>query len=152
LETGQLDAIAAYKHEAIAKGLSYITLPPQINLANPTYSHLYKKASYTLDTDQTVYGEPIYFSVTIPEMTVSNLNGAISFVRFLLSTDGEHILQSQGLNYIKPTTEGKVDKLPFPLRSIIMTQQQQHINKQELSEPIIISGSLAATTQNDRTS
>ena len=119
LETGQLDAIAAYKHEAIAKGLSYISLPPQINLANPTYSDLYKKASYTLDTGQTVYGELIYFSVTIPEMTVNNLNGAISFVRFLLSTDGEHILQSQGLNYIKPTTEGKVDKLPFPLRSII---------------------------------
>jgi len=120
LETGQLDAIAAYKHEAIAKGLSYITLPTQINLANPTYSDLYKKASYTLDTGQTVYGEPIYFSVSIPEATVNNLSGAISFVRFLLSTDGEHILQSQGLDYIKPTIEGKVDKMPFPLRSIIM--------------------------------
>ena len=39
LETGQLDAMAAYKHEAIAKGLSYITLPSQINLANLTSSN-----------------------------------------------------------------------------------------------------------------
>jgi len=29
LDTGQLDAIAAYKHEAVAKGLSYVTLPQQ---------------------------------------------------------------------------------------------------------------------------
>jgi hypothetical protein len=50
---------------------------------------------------EAVFGEPIYFSVTIPE-TVKNLDGAISFVNFLLSTKGEGILESQGLNYIKP--------------------------------------------------
>ena len=53
LETGQLDAIAAYKHEAISRGLQYITLPPQINLADPTYSDFYKRGSYTLHTGQT---------------------------------------------------------------------------------------------------
>jgi molybdate/tungstate transport system substrate-binding protein len=119
LETGQLDAIAAYKHEAIARGLPYITLPSQINLAYSAFSDFYKKASYTLGTSQTVHGEPIYFSLTIPEATVSNLNGAISFVMFLLSTDGEHVLRSQGLNYIKPIAEGKVDKIPFAIRNII---------------------------------
>lgn len=121
LESGQLDAIAVYKHEAVARGLSYIELPSQINLANPAFSDFYRKASYTLDTGQTIYGEPIYFSTTIPEATVNNLDGAISFVRFLLSTtDGEHILESQGLNYIKPIVEGKLDKVPFPIRSIVL--------------------------------
>jgi molybdate/tungstate transport system substrate-binding protein len=119
LESGQLDAAAAYKHEAIARGLPYITLPSQINLANPAFSDFYKKASYTLDTGETVYGEPIYFSATIPEITVDNLAGAISFIGFLLSTSGEHILQNQGLNYIKPIIEGQVDKIPFPIRTII---------------------------------
>jgi molybdate/tungstate transport system substrate-binding protein len=119
MEMGQLDAIAGYKHEAISKGLSYITLPSQINLANPAYSNLYKKASYTFDNGKTVYGEPIYFSVTIPESTVGNLAGAVSFVMFLLSTDAKHILQSQGLHYIKPSAEGKVDKMPFAIRNII---------------------------------
>jgi molybdate/tungstate transport system substrate-binding protein len=119
LESGQLDAAAAYKHEAIARGLPYITLPSQINLANPAFSDFYKKASYTLDTGETVYGEPIYFSATIPEITVDNLAGAISFIGFLLSTSAEHILQNQGLNYIKPIIEGQVDKIPFPIRTII---------------------------------
>jgi hypothetical protein len=41
LETGQLDAIAAYKHEAIAKGLPYIALPSQINLGVPNHSDFY---------------------------------------------------------------------------------------------------------------
>jgi molybdate/tungstate transport system substrate-binding protein len=121
LETGQLDAIAAYKHEAIAKGLPYITLPSQINLGSPAFSDFYKKASYTLSTGKTVYGEPIYFSITIPEVKVSNLNGAMSFVTYLLSADGEHILQSQGLNYIKPTAEGKVDSIPIPIRNMAIT-------------------------------
>lgn len=107
----------AYKHEAVARGLSYITLPPQINLANPSFSDFYRKASYTLGIHQTVYGEPIYFSFTIPE-TVKNLDGSISFVKFLLSTDGESILKNQGLNRI--IVEGKIDKVPFPIRNIML--------------------------------
>jgi molybdate/tungstate transport system substrate-binding protein len=119
LGTSQLDAIAAYKHEAIAKGLPYITLPSQINLADPVFSDLYKKASYTSNTGKTVYGEPIYFSVTIPEATVSNLDGAVYFVIYLLSADGQYILQSQGLDYIKPIAEGNVDKIPSGIRNLI---------------------------------
>ena len=68
-----------------------------------------------------VYGEPIYFSVTIPEATVSNLAGAVSFVTFLVSSDGQRILQSQGLNYIKPVAEGKVDKIPIHVRNMVTT-------------------------------
>jgi molybdate/tungstate transport system substrate-binding protein len=129
LETGQLDAIAAYKHEAIVKGLLYITLPSQINLGNPTFSDFYKKASYTSSTGKTVYGEPIYFSVTIPEATVSNLAGAVSFVMFLVSSDGQHILQSQGLDYIKPIAEGKQDKIPIAIKNMISMTNVAYINR-----------------------
>src|SRR6187200_768086 len=118
LQTGQLYAIAAYKHEAIAKGLPYITLPSQINLGDPVFSDFYKKASYTLNMGKIVYGEPIYFSVTIPD-SVINLAGSVSFVTFLLSADGRHILQSQGLDYVKPIAEGKVDKMPIEIRNMI---------------------------------
>ena len=119
LETGQLDAIAAYKHEAIAKGLPYIILPSQINLGDPVFSDFYKKASYTSATGKTVYGEPIYFSLTIPEATVRNLAGAVSFVTYMLSSDGQHILQSQGLDYIKPIAQGKLDKIPIAIKNMI---------------------------------
>ena len=116
LEQGQLDAVAAYKHEAVARGLPYITLPPQINLADPTLADIYKKGSYTLQKDgQIVYGEPIYFSFTIPT-TVKNLDGAISFGDFILSSNGPNILKDQGLNPISPIIEGDMPKVPSALR------------------------------------
>src|ERR687890_264390 len=63
LEQGQLDAVAAYKHEAVARGLPYITLPSQINLADPTFVDIYRKISYISENSgQTIDGEPIYFS------------------------------------------------------------------------------------------
>lgn len=120
LEQGQLDAVAAYKHEAVARGLPYITLPPEINLADPTFTNFYKTASYTLKNGngQTVFGEPIYFSFTIPS-TVKNLDGAISFGSFIISTNGESILEEQGLNVIKPVAEGNISNIPSEIRNIV---------------------------------
>ena len=66
LEQGQQMQLR-HKHEAVARGLPYITLPPQINLADPAFTDFYRNGSYTLGKDgQTVFGEPIYFSFTIP--------------------------------------------------------------------------------------
>ena len=118
LEQGQLDAVAAYKHEAVARELPYITLPPQINLADPSYTDFYKRSSYTLENGgQTVYGEPIYFSFTIPT-TVKNLKRAIVLADFLLSTNVKAILKDQGLNPIKPLIEGDMAKLPSTIRRL----------------------------------
>jgi molybdate/tungstate transport system substrate-binding protein len=44
LEQGQLDAVAAYKHEAVARGLPYITLPSEISLADPMFADFYRRA------------------------------------------------------------------------------------------------------------
>jgi molybdate/tungstate transport system substrate-binding protein len=118
LEQGQLDAVAAYKHEAVARGLPYITLPPEINLADPKFSNFYGTASYTLDNGegQTVFGEPIYFSFTIPN-TVKNLEGATSFATFILSPAGADILEDQGLNIIQPVIEGNVSSVPSGIKN-----------------------------------
>jgi molybdate/tungstate transport system substrate-binding protein len=118
LEQGQLDAAAAYKHEAVARGLPYITLPPEINLANPALSNLYRTASYNLDEGegQTVFGEPIYFSFTLPN-TVKNLEGATSFGEFILSNAGRMILDSAGLNPIKPVIEGRTQNVPPAIKN-----------------------------------
>lgn len=119
LEQGQLDAVAAYKHEAVTRGLPYITLPAQISLADPAFSNFYRKGSYTLlNGGQTVYGEPIYFSFTIPT-NVKNLNGATSFGDFILSTNAKNILEDQGLNPVKPLVEGDLAKIPSSLRSMM---------------------------------
>ena len=126
LEQGQLDAVASYKHEAIARGLPYITLPAQINLGDLTFADFYRKASYILESNsQTVFGEPIYFSFTIPT-TVKNLDGAISFGDFILLADGKSILQEEGLNPIKPIAEGNTAKIPSSLRSMIEEERQEN--------------------------
>ncbi|WP_458746544.1 extracellular solute-binding protein [Candidatus Nitrosocosmicus sp. T] len=119
LETGQLDAVVAYKHEAISRDLPYITLPKEINLGDPIYSDTYKLANYTLQSDQkTIYGDPIDFSITIPK-TVKNMDGAISFVNFVISKNGSQLLESQGLNPINITSEGNTDDIPFSIREAI---------------------------------
>ena len=120
LETGSLDAVIAYKHEAISRDLPYITLPKEINLGDPTYSDLYKRANYTLQSDQKIiHGEPVEFSITIPK-TVKNIDGAISFVNFVISKNGSQLLESQGLNPINITSEGNTDDIPLSIKEVIL--------------------------------
>jgi molybdate/tungstate transport system substrate-binding protein len=119
LETGSLDAVIAYKHEAISRGLPYITLPKEINLGDPTYSDFYKRANYTMQADQkTIYGELVDFSITIPK-TVKNTDGAISFVNFVISKNGSQLLETQGLNLINITFEGNTADIPFSIKKAI---------------------------------
>ena len=130
LESGQVDAISAYKHEAISRELPYITLPAQINLGDSDYSNYYKKASYTFTSNisgsgggvnnRIVYGEPIYFSVTIPN-TYKNVDAAVSFVNYLISPNdkGKLILEKQGLDYLKtPIIEGNISKILSSILSV----------------------------------
>jgi molybdate/tungstate transport system substrate-binding protein len=120
LEAGQLDAIIAYKHEAISKKLSYISLPQEINLADPAYSDFYESVNYTLQSsNKTIYGEPIEFSITIPK-TVKNIDGATAFVNFILSNNGSKLLKSQGLNPINLTFEGNITSIPKDIENAIV--------------------------------
>jgi molybdate/tungstate transport system substrate-binding protein len=120
LETGHLDAIIAYKHEAISRGLLYITLPDEINLSDPAYSDLYKRANYILESDKKIiYGEPVEFSITIPK-TVKNIEGAISFVNFVMSENGSQLLESQGLDPIDTIFEGNIGNIPLSIREIVL--------------------------------
>ena len=119
VETGSLDAVIAYKHEAISRDLPYITLPKEINLSDPTYTDLYKRANYTLESDQkTIYGEPVEFSITIPK-TVKNIDGATSFVNFVISKNGSQLLKDQGLNPINITSEGNSNDIPLSIKETI---------------------------------
>ncbi len=125
LESDQVDAIVAYKHEAITRGLSYITLPPQINLGNPEFAIYYKKTSYTFSSNggKIVYGEPVYLSVTIPD-TSKNVNGASSFANYLIPSDntGKLILEKQDLDYLK-TLIIKGNKSKIPSSILILSKQ-----------------------------
>ena len=119
LESGQLDAVFSYKHEAVSRGLPYITLPKEINLGDPSFSAFYKKANYTSESGQnTIYGEPIYFSITIPK-TAKNIYSAVSFVEFILSKNGSQILENQGIRSVDLMSDGNMEKIAMPIRKVI---------------------------------
>lgn len=118
LESGQIDAAEAYRHEAVARNLPYIVLPKEINLSDAKFSNFYSQASYALGTGQIVYGEPIYFTVTIPE-TSNDIEGSTTFIKFLLSGTGRQVLEKDGLNPIKVVVEGDVDKIPSVIKNMV---------------------------------
>ena len=83
------------------------------------FATFYKKASYSFSSiNQTEYGQPIYFSISIPN-TNKNIEAATSFTNFVLSTNiGKRILESQGLNYLKkPIIEGDVLEIPSSIKT-----------------------------------
>jgi molybdate/tungstate transport system substrate-binding protein len=118
LDTGQIDAIVAYKHEAVSRGIPYITLAPQINLGDSKYSNFYNQASYILHSNQTIIGNPIFFSYTIP-VTVRNTDGAIALANYLISIQGKILLSQAGLNPIKAVVQGDLNSLPLAIRVMI---------------------------------
>jgi molybdate/tungstate transport system substrate-binding protein len=122
LEQGQIDASATYKHEAVARGLPYITLPREINLSDPKFSNFYNQASYVLGKGQIVRGDTIDFSLTIPVIN-KNIDGSIAFVNFLLSEKGISILEKYGLNRIKAVAEGDIGKIPPAIKELLGYKQ-----------------------------
>ena len=111
LETGEADAIPAYKHEAIERGFPFISLPPQINLGDPAFASYYKQASCTQQDGSLNFGKPIVFDITIPN-TVRNTEGAIQFIKFLFSDQGKKIFQSDGFKLLPLTAEGNKTAIP----------------------------------------
>jgi molybdate/tungstate transport system substrate-binding protein len=103
LDTGEADIVPLYKHEAIERNIPFIRLPDEINLGQPAFASYYKQASCSVKEDTKVYGEPIVFMATVPT-TVSNYNGAASFVEFLVSSTGQRILENEGFNAVNNNT------------------------------------------------
>jgi molybdate/tungstate transport system substrate-binding protein len=122
LEQGQIDAAATYKHEAVARGLPYITLPREINLSDPRFFNYYGQVSYALGNGQIVRGDTIDFSLTIPE-TYKSIDGSIAFVKFLLSDKGMDMLERDGLNPIKAVAEGDLEKMPPAIKGLLGEKQ-----------------------------
>ena len=71
-----------------------------------------------MGTGETIYGNSIIFSFTIPN-TVENIEGAISFVKFLLSENGKKMLEQDGLSPIKPILQGDTHTMKPEILSLI---------------------------------
>lgn len=117
LTSGQVDAIIAYKHEAIEWGVPYITLPKQINLGDAQMAKQYATAHYTDSNGKTQTGAPIVFTITIPS-TVKHETAAEQFVRYLEVGNGHKLLMKDGFTPIALSTSGKPSTIPTGLLSL----------------------------------
>jgi molybdate/tungstate transport system substrate-binding protein len=117
LETGEADAIPAYKHEAIERGFPFISLSPQINLGDPAFASYYKQASCTQQDGTLNFGKPIVFDITIPN-TVRNTEGAIQFVKFLFSDPGKKIFENDGFKLLPLTAGGNKTAIPQEISAL----------------------------------
>jgi molybdate/tungstate transport system substrate-binding protein len=115
VESGQFDAGVFYKHELSGHELSYIDLPPEINLGDPRFAAPYARESYTTLSGERIAGSPILLSVTIPE-TVRHREAGMAFARFLLSSG--KLLNRFGLGNVEHQVGGDAACVPQELRAL----------------------------------
>lgn len=121
LGAGQLDAGFFYINEAQTAHITYVTLPDQVNLGNPSLTLAYANATWTNpQTRQVSKGAPIVYTITIPS-TVQNMAGALAFVSFLLSKQGQDLLASNGLLATPIVAAGDASTIPQSLQKYLQS-------------------------------
>jgi molybdate/tungstate transport system substrate-binding protein len=121
LGAGQLDAGIFYLNEVKEQNLPYITLPPQINLGDPSLAATYATVQWiNPKTGKVIKGAPILYTITIPS-TAKNRDGAIAFVNFLLSSRGQAMLSANGVLQTAVKVVGEASAVPQPLRQYIQS-------------------------------
>lgn len=123
IESNAVDYMFQYKSVAIQHGLKYIELPDNINLANRIKNNIYSSVSVdvsgsTPDSKITVKGDYINYSLSILSDAV-NKAGAIDFVSFLLSREGNEILRKNGQEPIIPPFTEQPDLIPPELQKYL---------------------------------
>ncbi len=111
LEAGAYDYLFIYKSVAVQHKLEYINLPPQISLKSKKYSDYYKKVGFKVTGKKpgtwiVKKGAPMVYGITIVQNKKENLprdkEGAIKFVNFVLSPEGQAIMKKNGQDAINP--------------------------------------------------
>ncbi|MEM0374281.1 MAG: extracellular solute-binding protein, partial [Sulfolobales archaeon] len=115
LVAGNIQFLFIYRSAAIAKGLYYVQLPPQINLGDPNYTTIYQKASLNI-SGTIIRGAPIYLYITIPKDPV-NPDAAVQFLIFVIKNN--NILSKYGITPLKPAYLYNSTQVPKYLLDLI---------------------------------
>lgn len=118
LTSGQVDAIIAYKHEAVEWGVPYISLPKQINLGDNQLASHYASVQFVGAKGKVKKGAPIVFTITIPS-TVKHKAQAEQFVRYMEVGHGHELLMKDGFTPIATQVSGNQASVPSGLKSMI---------------------------------
>ena len=120
LQTGELDYIYGYRSVAEQSGLSYVTLPPEIDLSDSSKEDLYSTVSTQVAGNKpgekkTIKGLPILFALTIPKIA-PHQQLAEEFIGFASSAEGQEIMKRSHLTLVSPALASDLEKVPMGLR------------------------------------
>ncbi len=133
LQSGNLDYAFEYRSVAVQHGLNFIELDDVINLCqqgeisgtNITYEAFYQEASVQImkepgppPTYKTESGEPIVYGITILK-DAKNKDRAVEFVAFLLSEQGQDVMEANGQPFIEPLLCDYPGNLPAELKEVL---------------------------------
>ena len=123
LESNDVDYTIDYKSTVIQDGLSYLELPPEINLADSNMAQNYQKVVVKLDfkrfktIDPVFKGLPIVYGMTIANNS-KNKDAAIKFIQFVLGPEGQRIFQNCNQPELIPPQCDNISALPDSLKSL----------------------------------
>lgn len=108
LEANQYDYLYIYKSVAAQHGLKYITLPQEVSLQTNKQAAFYKDATFEITGKKpgewiTKKGAPMVYGITVIQNDKTpNLEGGKAFVNFVLSPEGQAIMEKNGQGVINP--------------------------------------------------
>lgn len=109
LEAGQYDYLYIYKSVADQHKLKYVSLPEEINLKSAKFEEFYKSVSFNIDGKKPgevvkQVGAPMVYGLSVFENATSPANkaGAVAFVNFVLSPEGQALMKKNGQDALNP--------------------------------------------------
>ena len=118
LQAAELDYIVDYESLARANHLRFVTLPPEIDLGDPSRAREYARASVRVArrSDTATYaGAPIVYAASMPR-EAPHPSAGMRFLRYLLSPAGQAVLRAHAVDALRvPDLVG--DSVPPALRA-----------------------------------
>ena len=109
IEAGMYDYLYIYKSVAEQHHLKYLTLPEEVSLKSAKFADQYKKATFQINGKKpgewiTKKGGPMIYGITVAENNIcpADKEGAVLFVKFVLSEQGQAIMKKNGQGVIAP--------------------------------------------------
>jgi len=129
LQSGELDYAFEYRSVAVQHGLKFVELPPELNLSSLELADFYRRAKVEVpgkEPGATLIkeGKPIVYGLTIPS-NAPHPELAVEFIKFLLSKEGQAIMERNGQPPIIPAVTNDLSKIPLKLRPYLKQLEKE---------------------------
>jgi molybdate/tungstate transport system substrate-binding protein len=117
LESGQIDYLAIYRSDAMQHHFKFLQLPAGIDLSDASRAGEYATVSVRTRNGE-LPARPIIYAVTVP-LNAPHPEEAKRWVQFLLSAQGQALMQSNGFVVLKPPIASGLSEVPGELKGLV---------------------------------